>query len=313
MSTIQLINLDGKNWNSASGGNTNYNIVEDYPWTITPSKQRINVPVIELIEFEQDVSTLYASLNYWYTQAAKSKTLSESDNPYQGLYSAKETKARFIFPYFEEYDHNVSQTWDVSKGLLEGEIAGTIATTIQNVQKAMQKAPGSNINQQRIWQGSAPATYTFNFHLFNTIGGTANDNKQIKANMVLRNRLLMSALHDQQTATMISPPALFTVKIPGIRYSPAAVISNMVVSNVGQMNQISLDGVAKIVPDAYKFAITITELIVESRQLLDAAVNNRRIMAIDSSNRVASTLAEVGHAGQAATFEVKTMLGIKTE
>lgn len=308
MSTLMLENFNGPNWNSATGGN-NYNIVEDYPWTITDSKQRINVPVIELIEFEQDVSTLYASLNYWYTQAAKSKTLTVSDNPYQGLYSAKETKARFIFPYFEEYDHNVSQTWDVSKGLLQDEKAGALATTIQNVQKAMQKAPGSNINQQRIWQGSAPATYTFNFHLFNTIGGTSDNSKQIKANMVLRNRLLMSALHDQQTATMISPPALFTVKMPGIRYSPAAVISNIVVSNVGQMNQMNLDGVGKIVPDAYKFAITISELIVESRQLLDSAVNNRRIMAIDSSNRVAATVAEAGHPGQAALFEVQTMLG----
>lgn len=273
MASIQLINLD----KNKVGGELDYDVVKNYPWTITESKQRINVPYIVLEEFEQDVSTLWASLNYWFTQTTKSGNLSEVDNPYQGLYSANKTGAKFTLPYFEEYDHNITQNWNPSKGLLEGSIAGGVATAIQNLEKMFKRAPGTNINQQRVWEGSGPASYTVNFHLFNTI-----HQDDYKMNMALRDRLLLSSLHDQRTAILISPPALFSIKIPGIRVSPAAVISNVTVSNVGQMNLID----NKNIPDAYKLSITITELIVESRQILkDRIDNTNKIVAIDTTNK----------------------------
>lgn len=146
-----------------------------------------------------------------------------------------------------------------------------------NISKVLGMAPGTYINQPRVWSGSQDATYMVKFLLFNTLAVA-----DIKRNAILKRRLQMSTLHDQQSVIMASPPALFEVEIPGVRYSPAAVISNLAVNNVGQINYI--DGVN--VPDAYEIQITITELITESRQILNDSWYSgtaHKIRAISSS------------------------------
>jgi hypothetical protein len=281
--TIELKSLTKSNNNGLYGGNNIFNVVTDYPWCLSNIKDLSKyIPYIELIEFEQDVAAMYASLQHWYLQAKQAINKGEnpeSNNPYKGMYSGIPTDTKFILPYFENYDHNLSQNWVPSKGILEMPIADMLTKGIEGLAKVFMAAPGANINKPRIWDGSSPQSYSINFHLFNT--NTVNK-EQIKKNQAFKRRLLMSTLHDQRNAILISPPALFIVKIPGIRYSPAAVISNLVVENVGQMNLI--DG--ENIPDAYKFSITITELITESRQILDASTKGtfEKVMAIESVN-----------------------------
>ena len=111
--------------------------------------------------------------------------------------------------------------------------------------------------------------------LFNTLS-----EEDTKKNLIFKRRLQMSTLHDQRTALLASPPAIFQVRIPGVRYSPAAVIAQLSIINVGQINMIPVDGVTMAIPDAWGFNIRIAELIPESRQLMMAAANNTIVRAI---------------------------------
>ncbi len=253
------------------------NVLQEYSWTVSNSisKESItekNIPHIEMIEYEQDVSMIWANVFYWLKVIAKN---SPTNNPYESLYHAKKTGTTFIFPFFSEYNHNLTQNWEPSKGIMNFDVVSKLMNLVQAGVGALNLAPGTAINQPKVWSGTGAGSYEFTFNLFNTV-----KRDDVAKNKKLINRLIMSSLHDQQNAILASPPALFEITIPGIRYSPAAVISNLSITNTGQMNVILGD----IVPDAYEIKIQITELIVESRQIYDAAIKDKRMSAINNEN-----------------------------
>lgn len=261
---IKLEDLHKDSVYKDKNSNKIFDVVDNYAWTLTEKANRSSVPYIEMIEYEQDVSTLYAQLVYWSNNLKISD--GSSINPYENLYHALPTGTRFILPYFEQYDHNIGQAWEKTKGIADFAVIDKLLQVAGNVAKALQLAPGTTVNQPQVWKGPSNAnTYTISFKLFNT-----NDELDIAKNQVLKRRLQMSTLHDQRSAILSSPPAIFEVNIPGIRYSPAAVISQLTVSNLGQMNNIKGENI----PDAYEFNIQILELITESRQILNASVHN---------------------------------------
>lgn len=239
-----------------------YNIVKDYAWTLSQSYTRIDVPFIELIEYEQSACTLWAQLSRF----AYSVNQPADTNVYKDLYFSKPTGTRFRLPYFEPYNHMVSQSWAEAKGMYDYSLVEKASQAYVNYQKMQKTTVGANINLPRMWSGAQAISYTVNFHLFNTTGNA----KDIADNQTFKDRLIMSTLHDQRGIILASPPALFEVIIPGVRACPVAVISQLSINNIGQMNMID----NKIVPDAWEFNITIQELITESRQLYDASMKN---------------------------------------
>jgi len=208
---IPLVTLSDKDSYKDKNNNKIFDVVNDYPWTVTSKGNRRNVPYIKLTEYEQDVSTLYAQLAYW------SNSLKVSDdnpvNPYQNLYHALPTGTQFIFPYFEEYDHQIGQTWEKTKGAADFAIVDKLLNIVGNIAKMTQAAPGTNINQPQTWTGSQANTYTISFRLFNTV-----QEGDIAKNQAFKRRIQMSTLHDQRSAILSSPSAIFEVDIPGIRY-----------------------------------------------------------------------------------------------
>jgi len=239
-----------------------YNIVNDYAWTLSQSYTRIDVPFIELIEYEQSACTLWAQLSRF----AYSVNQPADTNVYKDLYFSKKTGTSFRLPYFEPYNHMISQSWAEAKGMYDYSFIEKATQAYVNYQKLQHTTVGANINLPRMWSGAQAISYTVNFHLFNTTGNA----KDITDNQTFKDRLIMSTLHDQRGIILASPPALFEVIIPGVRVCPAAVISQLSINNVGQMNMID----TKIIPDAWEFNITIQELITESRQLYDASMKN---------------------------------------
>lgn len=242
-----------------------YDVVKDYKWTFTQSSNRPEgkIPYIQLTEYEQDLSTLYAQLAYWINNL-KTTGAGKDISPYENLYHALPTGTVFKFPYYEGYDHQIMQKWGQSKGLQDFSLVEKTLQLVGAAAKALQMAPGTTVNQPRVWSGADAVTYPVTFKLFNT-----DSEEDIARNVDLKQRLQFSTLHDQRSAILASPPALFEVYIPGIRYSPAAVISNLAVTNVGQMNLWN----GMNIPDAYEITITIAELITESRQILKAAID----------------------------------------
>jgi hypothetical protein len=178
------------------------------------------------------------------------------------------------------------------------EFLASIAKGAANILKLAQAAPGVSVNQPQSWSGAGNSEYTITFQLFNTI-----KKESILQNIQLINRLVASTLHDQRTAILSSPPAIFEVTIPGIRYCPAAVIQQCVTDNIGQINQMSIEGLpSKVnVPDAYSVTLRITELIVESRQIFNAAVTNdfTKVKAISQEDLSQTALESVRSYSQA--------------
>jgi hypothetical protein len=243
-----------------------FNVVENYPWTFTPPINRIKVPFIQLIEYEQDNSALYAQLAYWGKGIAGIS--SDDNNPYNNLYHAKPTGTYFIFPYFEASHTRVNPSWNVKGGVLDFAGAEQLTKVVTGAIQVLNLSPGVMINQPKVWDGTQAFTYTVTFTLFNTYP-TPSD---ISQNMKLLLRLRMSTAHSQQNVILALPPAIFEVYIPGIRYSPASAITQLEITNLGQMNQMVIDGKGVNVPDAYQVSVTISELITESREIISASM-----------------------------------------
>lgn len=288
MSEILLTNLigdtqDNKNLKPKSNNNV-FNIIEDYPWTLSNNVK--DVPYIELTEYEQDIVALYAQLKYWYTQAKDTLKFDDATNPYENLYHAKKTGLAFKLPYFSERHHNTQQNWGEIPSLIDKlEPYFKIATNIVSLATGGTAAVGMNINKPKRWGGGVCESYQVGFTLFNI-----KNAEDYIDNQKFINRLLLSSLHNQRNAILASPPALFTVKIPGIRYSPASVINSVNITNKGQMNY--LNGMN--IPDAYDVQLSITELILESRQILKGFIDNNEntVKALDFNeilNNQAST------------------------
>jgi hypothetical protein len=273
MATLKLLKAPEK----SAVGTKYFNIVDDYSWTLTPKSSRIGVPYIELTEYEQDEAMLWANITRWLNLIKG--TEEGINNPYQNLYHTEKTLTTFRFPYFEQYDHNINQNWEKTKGVQEYSLIEKLTNIATMREKAAKVAPGSTINQPQLWAGSGSVNYTINFHIFNTTGTSEN----IKNNQTFKYRLQRSTLHNQQSMIMSSPPAIFEVVVPGIRVCPAAVISQLVINNVGQMNLLSLNGRDQIIPDAWEFQITMTELVTESRQILQSTIDGTGIVPVKAT------------------------------
>ena len=265
-------NLSLKDFKGKFGASTGtFDVVRDYYWTFTPPANRIDIPYAYLIEYEQDQSTLYAQIAYWGKGVAGLVT--SDDNPYNNLYHAIPTGTTFILPYFEADHARTNPSWTVKGGLLDFTSFDGLSKFVTRATSVAGLAPGVAINQPKMWDGSQPYQFTINFTLFNTFPSPTNNRTDIiNQNLQLTQRLRMSALHSQENIVLALPPAIFEVYIPGIRYSPAAHISQLEIKNIGQMNAMMVNGVWCNVPDAYSVSITITELITESRQILNASI-----------------------------------------
>lgn len=271
-----------------SGGQT-IDIAYEYPWTFTTPEARKNlpqIPTIILTEYEQDANALYSQLAFWKDQVTDAWN-NANGNPYKSMYYAKPTGLKYILPFFEQYHTRVSPKWGEGGGMLENEtfknvlrgIGGAIA--IFKGGAGENSAPGLFMNKPKQWTGAEPATYVIQFSLFNTIG----DRDYVRNDNFLK-RLRMSVSHSQVNMMVALPPAIFTVSIPGVRYSPAATITGLSIENQGQINQLNKGANAINVPDAYKVQITITELILESRQIIQTVETGdyNKVVAINEDD-----------------------------
>lgn len=231
-------------------------VVNNYDWTLAPATElaRDKVPIMFLKQYEMDENALQASLKYWTRPLVSSSARS---NPYAGLYRAESTGVEFKFPWFETYNHHITQNWsDYSGGVSFAKKLGEKYSQLTNT-------PGVSINTPKVWKGSGRAEISYNITLFNTTGSRSEES--IKKNKQLINRLISSTLHDQISHVTASPPAIYTLSIPGVRYSPACTISSISVENIGTMIRRNQEAI----PEAYKVTFILSELISESRQIFE--------------------------------------------
>ena len=271
-------------------GGTIVDVVSNYNWAIGDANIKTqNTPSIKLTEWQQTSQSIVQSIRFWYNQfkevgkqigettaalttaedklTALQKGLSQqasTTDPYKGLYLAERTGNVYNFPYLNPYHHSITNSWGENKGWL-GEKVEQFALPVA---KAL--FPSGGIETQKAWEGMQTATYDIEFQLLNTIDTEASNVGFVSAsqdkNRILINTLINSNLAWRVNSLAAVPPCLYEVDIPNIRYSPAAIIQNLVITNLGHMD-------AQGIPDAYNIKISIQELINETRNIFQDVRN----------------------------------------
>lgn len=232
--------------------------------TATPFSEQAAVeqyPYIELIEFELTASPAIEQIAYIITQLGKD---SGDSNFYKGVYKGKYTNHSYILPYYSEYHHANGQGWEEIQGTGIG-VIDNLTNAIVGAQKIMQPAAG--FLYPKAYSGPNENTFSFSFNLINT----TSISDAIKNKLFLE-RFITQNLHAISDYTTITPPCLYEIYIPGIRWSPAAVVQGLQVVNKGMLNNWN----NYLVPDSWEVTVTIRELICESSNLFDESVKGFR-------------------------------------
>lgn len=235
-------------------------------WTASKYDQQAlyTLPYIEMRGRQLNYSALLNSIKSWTTNIGNK--LGVKENPYAGLYSGDESTV-YVLPFFSDYHHSISQNWqsDSTTDLPNELVSGYVAPL------AKLYTPSVGVLKLNEYKGSTPQSYSFSFSLVNTL---TDEIGSVTLNKLFLENLIRDNLHQQVNAVTTMPPLVYEILVPGVRWSPAAVISSIDVKNRGVLNiGVVGDGEQYIYPDAWEVNITITELFTESKELWDGAVS----------------------------------------
>lgn len=242
-------------------------VVNNLSWSVSNSTlARKECPIIQFTEYQQTVAAFTQSLNFLALQGSKNlkdgDTANEAitktnDDPYKGLYTGDPTGNFYTFPFYNQYHHETTNSWGENRGNLQG----VVDKGLDYLRKFYLPTAGMEVAQQ--WQGSTASIFTFSFYLLNTVDPKVD----IPKNVAFVTALVHNNLLDRKNIFAGAPPVIYSYSIPGIRTSPAAVLSNVTIRNIGQINMIG----GQNIPDAYEVLLTVTDLIKESRQIYRGA------------------------------------------
>jgi hypothetical protein len=131
------------------------------------------------------------------------------------------------------------------------------------------------------WNSTNNRQYTFSFPLYNIDYTSAIKTTDI----IIKNwefcyLITYQNLINKGNFYTAIPPVFYEVLIPGIHYCKASYMSDINIENIGNIRRMKLDinGYSKVdvnVPDGYYITITLTDLLMPSKNLLNAATNTQ--------------------------------------
>jgi hypothetical protein len=257
------------------------NVYQNYRWCVNnPIQKHIDdVPIITLTEFQSNCGPLLENLEYtgeMLLSLAKVSVDKDLVNPYLKIYNGTPTSNIYQLPFLSEYNHAISSPWG-----LPNDTSDIATKTRDYVGGAMGLFQRGLIESRKIWKGTTPSRYTFAFILYNTYDPYVD----IPKNLNFIRTLVHNNLPDRTSFGTVLPPCFYTVDIPGIRYSPMAVLNGVTVNNIGQVNRKGIpiiragdyanpDDIEVNIPDAWEVVISVTELISESRDVYNATFDS---------------------------------------
>jgi hypothetical protein len=297
-------------YRSSNSALLNIDVVGQYAWTLSPpldsqtcstvDSPRTVAPVIELREFEVNESTISRQLQFYFDAAFTSSR--DYLAAYDDLFPKDQsTNLLYRLPYFSDVQFEVSsppwQSLDTAEQLYEGGKnivskgvgyffgAGAGATTeklIDYAETATKAAMALSypkvgiMDRPKLWTNHDFRTINVSFPLFNT-HNFSDTTPEWKKNRELCFLLTYQNLFNKRSFITGIPPVFYEVLIPGQHFSIASCITNITVNNRGNMrlmydsdNQTSVN-----VPDVYEVNLTLTDMVMPSKNQLQAAYNEQ--------------------------------------
>jgi len=284
------------------------NVTKDYPWTLSESV-RENAPRIILREFQINETQIKRQFAFYGTGAGKSLTsgtvaekpmdamiklatqkafhTSKGLEVYKELYP-KDRPTGFVYdmPYFSDINFEVNTPpWEaidaieaaksITSGaakILGGQAAGEVADKLMAVGGAAAMAnmaasyPKVGITDRpKLWNSHEPRSITIKFPLFNTYSPD-----DWKRNRELCELLVNQNLYNKRDFITSIPPVFYELLIFGQHFSWASCVSNLTIYNRGNTRLIKDDGGTYNVPDVYEVNMTLTDLVIPSKNMFQA-------------------------------------------
>lgn len=275
------------------------NVTNDFPWTLAPKEAREDTPYVILKEYEYNEGTLKRAA-YRYLRGAGNAleyTIGGKDDPlepYQNLFP-KDYPTGFIYymPYFSDINFQVTTAqWtslDQVEGIgkaakgLTGLIAGSdAANTLGTGADMLKQALGTGLatlggypkvgatDRPKMWDSHSERSIDIKFSLFNTL---APDDWILNRELCML--LVNQNLYNKRDLITSLPPVFYEVLVPGQHYSYASCVTNITIGNKGNMRKLSKEdkNMSCIVPDAYDIVITLTDMVMPSKNLFQQIEN----------------------------------------
>jgi hypothetical protein len=120
------------------------------------------------------------------------------------------------------------------------------------------------VDKPMMWDNGNNKSVTVEFPLYNVV-----DEASIQKNWEFCFLFTYQNLYNKLTYFTADPPVIYEYEIPGVHYSRAAYVSNIAIQNKGNIRKFSVPGVNGdvLIPDAYWVSITLTDLLVNSKNL----------------------------------------------
>jgi hypothetical protein len=273
-------------WQSEGGA---YDVVANYPWTLSKTAKALNeVPYIILVEYIVDESTLETQLSYYGTGVVNAVTR-DTDllSPYKQLFPRTPSGNYYRFPYFSDINFELNtpewKTLDFLEQMKKATTEGLGVLFGSDVEQAAEKtfdvagkvtgaALGSIypkvgiMDRPKLWDMHQYRTTEIKFPLFNTVGPD-----DWKKNRDLCWLLLNQNLFTKRDIITGIPPVYYEIIVPGQHYSYASSVTNLTIYNRGNMRTMLDDSDNScVVPDVYEVNISLTDMVMPSRNLLQS-------------------------------------------
>jgi hypothetical protein len=291
-------------------------IVNNYTWTLTPQnetqKGRSETPFAILTEFRLLDAALVNATRYYVTglvqqgnnapgaqqiqdligqvpggRAALDTALPSTENlgidsPYRGLFDFKHPSGFWYkVPYFSDTNNEIQSSW-MSLDIIE-KIQNALPSDVANVVELGKNIGGmiyeanyprvGVMDRPKLWESTTPRNINIKFPLFNT-----RSTDDIIKNWELCFLLTYQNSFNKRDFVTAIPPVFYTVYIPGQYFTVAAYVSNLQIRNRGNMRLIEIEGQTRNVPDVYEIDITLTDMVMQSQNMLSVLLKEKTIV-----------------------------------
>jgi hypothetical protein len=274
---------DGTGGSGGSSGNI-YDVWKDGDWKLTGNTAE--VPCIRLKEHSLDFGRTTANiLNLIKTagNALNNSQEGKSIDPYMIMYATTITGNSYQFPYLKNSGTirgAIRNSWSEDSGG-----AGALVGALSEFAKPLGDiiSPGWGIEPVKKYDNTAARTIEFSFPLYNTRSWEkANWHYDFITKFSIQN------LKTRTSFLTFTPPKIYEVEMDaeGGIAMPAAYAS-IDVQSIGTLRQIYDRGQApRLVPEAYKVVITLTELLPQSSNIMQGEIGGKKVQVVGAISAI---------------------------